>query len=56
MTKMLWPRKITATDQLVKGGRTVGLVDCAVYDEKQSLVARVSSTCMTLGGEEGRGR
>ena len=41
MTKMLWPRKITATDQLVKSGRTAGLVDCAVYDEKQSLVARV---------------
>ena len=55
MTKMLWPRKITATDQLVKSGRTAGLVDCAVYDEKQSLVARVSSTCMTLGGEQGRG-
>jgi len=56
VTKMLWPRKITAIDQLVKSGRTAGLVDCGVYDEKQSLVVRVSSTCMTLGGEQGRGR
>jgi acyl-coenzyme A thioesterase PaaI-like protein len=55
VTKMLWPRKITATDQLVKSGRTVGLVDCAVYDEKQSLVARVSSTCMTPWRGRGAG-
>jgi hypothetical protein len=34
----------------------VGLVDCDVHDEKKSLVARASSTCMTLRGAEGQGR
>jgi len=41
MLEMVWSGKLTATVQLVKSGRTVGLVDCDVYDEKQSLVARV---------------
>jgi len=54
--KLVWSGKLTATGQVVKNGRTVGLVDCDVHDEKQSLVARASSTCMTLRGEQARGR
>ena len=54
--KPVWSGKLTATGQVVKNGRTVGLVDCDVHDEKQSLVARASSTCMTLRGEQARGR
>lgn len=48
--------KLTATGQVVTNGRTVGLVDCDVHDEKHSLVARASSTCMTLRGGQPRGR
>jgi|SRR5215471_7206218 len=54
--KPVWSGKLTATGQVVKNGGTVGLVDCDVHDEKQSLVARASSTCMTLRGEQARGR
>src|SRR5262247_3336604 len=54
--KPVWSGKLTATGQVVKNGRTVGIVDCDVHDEKQSLVARASSTCMTLRGEQARGR
>ena len=54
--KPVWSGKLTATGHVVKGGRTVGLVDCDVHDEKQSLVARASSTCMTLRGERAQGR
>jgi len=54
--KPVWSGKLTATGQVVKNGRTVGLVDCDVHDEKQSLVARASSTCMTLRDEQARGR
>ena len=54
--KPVWSGKLTATGYVVKGGRTVGLVDCDVHDEKQSLVARASSTCMTLRGDQAQGR
>lgn len=48
--------RLRATGRLVKGGRTVGLVECDVVDEKERLVARATSTCMTLRGEQAQGR
>ncbi len=48
--------RLIATGRLVKGGRTVGLLECDVVDEKDRLVARASSTCMTLRGEQAEGR
>jgi uncharacterized protein (TIGR00369 family) len=54
--KPLWAGKLVATGRVVKGGRTVGLVECDVVDEKDRLVARATSTCMTLRGEEAKGR
>ena len=48
--------RLTATGRLVKGGHTVGLLECDVVDDKDRLVARASSTCMTLRGEEAEGR
>lgn len=54
--KPVWSGKLTATGQVVKSGRTVGLVGCDVHDDKQALVARASSTCMTLRGEQAEGR
>ncbi len=54
--KPVWNAKLTAVGHIVKQGRTVGLVDCEITDEKGSLVARASSTCMTLRGEMARGR
>jgi uncharacterized protein (TIGR00369 family) len=47
---------LTATGRVVKTGRTVGLVECDVVDEKGHLVARASSTCMTLRGADAVGR
>ena len=37
-------------------GRTVGLIECAITDEKGRLVAKATSTCMTLRGEQASGR
>ena len=48
--------RLVATGRVVKGGRTVGLVECDVLDDKEQLVARASSTCMTLRGEQAVGR
>jgi uncharacterized protein (TIGR00369 family) len=48
--------RLMATGRVVKGGRTVGLVECDVLDNKERLVARASSTCMTLRGAQAAGR
>jgi uncharacterized protein (TIGR00369 family) len=48
--------RLVATGRVVKGGRTVGLVECDVVDDTDRLVARASSTCMTLRGEQAAGR
>jgi acyl-coenzyme A thioesterase PaaI-like protein len=36
--------------------RTVGLVECTVTDADGRLVARATSTCLTLRGEQAAGR
>jgi uncharacterized protein (TIGR00369 family) len=54
--KPIWNAHLTATARVVKQGRTVGMVECDVVDEQGSLVARANSTCMTLRGEQARGR
>lgn len=52
----VWSGRLTATARVVKGGRTLGLVECDVHDDQQRLVARASSTCLTLRGEAALGR
>ena len=52
----VWDATLTATGRVVSGGRTVGLVECDVHDEEDRLVARLSSTCLTLRGEQASGR
>jgi uncharacterized protein (TIGR00369 family) len=48
--------RLLARARVVKSGRTVGLIECDVEDEGGSLVARASSTCLTLRGEAASGR
>lgn len=54
--KPVWKGKLFAVGRVIKQGRTVGLVECDVTDEQGALVARSSSTCLTLKGEQARGR
>ena len=48
--------RLVATGRVVKGGHSVGLTECDVVDDKERLVARASSTCMTLRGAQAVGR
>ena len=48
--------RITARAKIVKQTRSIAVVECDVTDEKESLVARVSSTCMILRGDQAAGR
>ncbi len=52
----VWTGRLIAVGRMVKGGRAVGLVECDVTDDQGRLVARASSTCLTLRGEAARGR
>jgi len=48
--------RLAASARIVRGGRTIGLVECDVTDGAGSLVARASSTCMTLRADADPGR
>jgi uncharacterized protein (TIGR00369 family) len=54
--KPVWKAKLHAVGKVAKRGKTIGLVECDVIDEQNNLVARASSTCMTLRGEMAQGR
>jgi uncharacterized protein (TIGR00369 family) len=52
----MWNGLLRAEADVVSRGRTVGLVECNITDEKSRLIARTSSTCMVLSGEAARNR
>lgn len=52
----VWDATLTAVGRVVHAGATVGLVECDVTDEQGRLVARASSTCLTLRGAQAQGR
>jgi uncharacterized protein (TIGR00369 family) len=54
--KPIWRARLRAEGRVVKRGRTVGLVECDIFDPKDSLVARATSTCLTLRDEAAKGR
>jgi uncharacterized protein (TIGR00369 family) len=54
--KPTWNQQLRAEGRVVKRGRTIGLTECDVTDEQGDLVARASSTCMTLRDDHARGR
>jgi len=52
----VWNDKLRAVGKVVKRGRSVGMAECDVMNSKGDLVARASSTCMVLRGEQAAGR
>jgi uncharacterized protein (TIGR00369 family) len=54
--KPVWQTKLRAEAVVIRRGRTIGLTQCDVRDEKGDLVAHATSTLMTLRGEQARGR
>jgi uncharacterized protein (TIGR00369 family) len=51
-----WTGKLVARGRVVSRGRTVGMTECDVFDEEGRMIARASSTCMTLRGDAASGR
>jgi uncharacterized protein (TIGR00369 family) len=54
--KPVWKNRLRATGRVVKSGRSIGLVECDITDQDGRLVARASSTCMILRGDDAKGR
>jgi uncharacterized protein (TIGR00369 family) len=54
--KPVWTAKLRAIGRLLRRGKTMGFVECDITDDDESLVARASSTCLTLRGEQAHGR
>lgn len=52
----VWKGRIRADARVVKSGKTIGLVECRVLTADDELVAHATSTCMTLRGEQAKGR
>jgi len=48
--------KLRAEARTVRSGHTIDPVECDIFDQQQHLVARASSTCMTLRGILAEGR
>ena len=48
--------RLMAEGVVVQRGKTVGLAECSVTDERGRLIAKAMSTCLTLRGEHARGR
>ena len=46
--------RLTAAARVVKAGGTLGYVECDVTDQAGKLVAKASSTCMTLRSDRKR--
>lgn len=54
--KPVWRTIIKAHAVVIKKGNSIGLIDCSLLDENDALVAKASSTCMTLKGETAKNR
>jgi uncharacterized protein (TIGR00369 family) len=48
--------RLVAEGTIVQRGRSAGMAECVVTDEDGRLIAKAVSTCMTLRGEQARGR
>lgn len=54
--KPIFKAKLRAEGKLIKKGSSIGLLECHIYDQKESLVAHSTSTCMILKGNPKRKR
>src|SRR5436190_22340964 len=44
----VWNASLVAEGTVVQCGRTVGMTECSITDERGRLIARATSTCLTL--------
>lgn len=52
----VWTARLRATGKVVHRGKTIGLAECEVKDERGRLIAKLSSTLTVLRGDAAKGR
>lgn len=52
----VWTAQLRAEGKVVPRGSLMGYIECEITDEQGRLVAKSSSTCMVLKGEDAKGR
>ena len=52
----VWKTLLTATAWVVSRGKTIGLAECELRDDKNRLIAKLSSTLTVLSGDKAKGR
>jgi uncharacterized protein (TIGR00369 family) len=52
----IWEARLKAEGKVVRRGRNVGYVECEITDERGQLIAKASSTCLALRGDDAKGR
>jgi uncharacterized protein (TIGR00369 family) len=52
----VWEASLKAEGKVVRRGRNLGYVECEITDERGQLIAKASSTCLALRGEDAKGR
>ncbi len=52
----VWKERLFAKGKIVNRGGTIGMVECDITDSQGRLVAKATSTCMTLQKETHRNR
>ena len=51
-----WTGRLVARGRVVSKGRTVGMSECEIVDDEGRLIAKATSTCLTLRGDAAAGR
>jgi uncharacterized protein (TIGR00369 family) len=51
-----WTGRLIARGRVASRGRTVGMTECDIEDDQGRLIAKASSTCLTLRGDAAAGR
>lgn len=54
--KPVWDSRLRAVPRILKGGRTIALLSCDIFDQKGSLVAFATCTFMMLDADAAKGR
>lgn len=52
----VWNARLKAEGRVVRRGRNLGYAECEITDEGGQLIAKASSTCLALRGEDAKGR
>ena len=52
----VWQTRLRAEARVVNRGKNVGYIECEVTDQNGKLVAKATSTCAVLRGEQARAR